>query len=327
MTDDIIAIVGSVGCGKTVLLSVLTHKFQNRNKNGFQIRPANQDAVKFCSEKWANLEHGTWPAPTEPKDKPPIYRWEIIHGIRTKQITTSDIAGEAWRKFIVEQVDSVEKRDTRSIWETIKDHWNSIPGNISQQAIETHITTVENMLNNASGIMLLLDLKQIIDKEQDYEQAMYLPTALVQYMNSINRGYVPVTLVLTKVDEYKYELSEAGSWEKVIEKYIPWIPRLHKILPVSAVADTKNKKPVKNFESEGLDDLCNNIWNIMSLEKTKRKIVLFACVDLPILIVLYIIYLLLVIVSPTAFLCRLFFWLMISAYGGFKLFYFVNKQR
>ena len=34
MAKDKIAIVGSIGCGKTVLLSVLTHRFQKRTEDG-----------------------------------------------------------------------------------------------------------------------------------------------------------------------------------------------------------------------------------------------------------------------------------------------------
>ena len=290
-------------------------------------------------DKWGDLEKGEWPAPTAPVEKPPVYRWEIAHGTKTKEIITSDIAGEAWRKFIVDQVNSTEEKDTKSILDSIKKQWDSLPQKLSPQVLQTHITTVENMLKSASGIVLLLDLKKIINKEQEYEQAMYLPTALQKYMKQIHRQHVPITLVLSKVDEYEYtRIDEENNtpekknrrWEDVIEEYVPWMPQFKKIIPVSAVSTTKNTKPAPGFKSEGLTELCENIWGITSSadqREWKWVVLKFGYIDTPILLFLFLFYLLLVIISPIALICRIFFWGSFSVYLLFKIYRFVTKRR
>lgn len=331
MSSEKIAIIGSYGCGKTVLLSVLTHKYQKYTESGFQIRPMNQAAVTFCTKKWSNLEQGKWPAPTPPAPTPPIYRWEIIRGSKKKQIVTSDIAGEAWSSFITQQVESCEEKETKSILDSLKKQWDALPQKLAPKEIESHITTVQNLLKNASGIMLLLDLKQIINKEPGSDLAMFLPIALEQYMKHIHRAYVPITLVLSKVDEYQYEFDEAeGGLEEVVHKYIPYLPHLRTIISVSAVSNTKNNCPAPGFNSKGLDELCDNIWGIMSssgLREKKRTFLRLLYLDLPILAGLFVVYLLLVIISPYAWICSVFFWISIVVYLLSRLYFFLTKPR
>ncbi len=339
MAIDKIAIVGSYGCGKTVLLTVLTHYFQHPTSEGYQIRPDNQEATNFCIRRWEELKGGEWPAPTPPAAKPPIYRWKLIYGTREKQMVTSDIAGEAWRSFITERVEEDSEKSVQSPWQSIKQQWKTIPSQLSQDAIDKHITSVENLLKSASGIFLLLDLSQIINKEQGYDLAMFLPTALVQYMKQIGRKHVPITLVLSKTDKYKYMYEELGDWQKVVESCLPWAPTFANIVPVSAVADTKIKTrangekescPAPGFSSDGLKELYENIWQIMS-EGGKKEFLhslkLFCLIDVPILFVLWLIYLLLFVVASSPAICSVYFWLSLVAYVGIKVVLYMNKQR
>lgn len=339
MANEKIAIVGSYGCGKTVLLTVLTHYFQHQTEEGYQIRPENQAATNFCIEKWDELQNGEWPAPTPPAEKPPIYKWKLCYGTKEKEMVTSDIAGEAWRSFITEKVESASEENLESPWQTIKQQWQTIPSILSQETIDKHLTSVENLLKDASGIFLLLDLSQIINKEQGYDLAMFLPTALVKYMKNIKREHVPITLVLSKTDKYKYMYEEIGDWQKVIESCLPWAPSFTKIIPVSAVADTKIKTrdngksescPAPEFSSEGLKELYEDIWQTMATASERERLHAFkrfCLIDIPILFLLWGIYILIFVLATSAFLCSIFFWTSLIIYACIKFIIFMNKKK
>ncbi len=336
MANDKIAIVGSYGCGKTVLLTVLTHYFQHKTPEGYQICPDNQEATNFCIQKWDQLQSGEWPAPTPPTDKPPVYRWKLLCGRREKQMVTSDIAGEAWRSFITERVDADSEKTVQSPWQSIKQQWKEIPSKLSQETIDKHITSVENLLKGASGVFLLLDLSQIINKEPGYDLAMFLPTALVKYMKIIGKKHIPITLVLSKTDKYKYMYEELGDWRKVVEKCLPWAPNFDNIVPVAAVAITKIRTrdngvkescPAPGFSSEGLKELYENFWQIMSKGKKKEffhSLKSFCVKHLLILFVLWLIYVLLYMVAAP--LANVFFWLAIVGYIGITVVRFMLKN-
>lgn len=262
MGKERIAIVGSYGCGKTVLLSVLAHHYRIASEGGLQIIPDNQEAVNFCTKNWALLKNGKWPPPTPPTDNPPIYKWKLLYGKKEKDIVTSDIAGEAWHSIIIKYTEDSEKN---VFWEAIKQKWNSIPVYLSQIGLSNHVVTVEDMLNTATRVYFLLDLAQIMDKEEGYEEAIYLPLAIERYMKSIGRKKVPITLVLTKTDKYEFLYEETHDWRIAFQKFkerndVPWIPDFDRIIPVSAVSKTKCNNPAQNFTSEGLDALCWSFW-------------------------------------------------------------------
>ena len=338
MSTEKIAIVGSVGCGKTVLLAVLTHCFQRRTEEGYQIIPDNQDATNFCLQRWAELQHCQWPAPTPPMEKPPVYRWKLINGTSERQMVTSDIAGEAWRSFIVEGVEANADATVQSKWREVKEAVTSIQTTLAQSTIEQHITSIENLLKDSSGIFLLLDLSQIINKEPGFDLAMFLPTALHQYMKKIGRADVPIFLVLSKTDKYRYVLEEKGDWQKVLETYLPWAPPFAAVIPVAAVANTKTvirdgeseELPAPDFGSEGLKELYERIWQTMSKHETRkilRTLKWFCLIDVPVLLMMWIIYILVVAVSSSANFCAVVFWLELLAYGGIKVALYMIKTR
>lgn len=326
MTDKI-AFIGTYGCGKTVLLTVLTQRFRKPTPEGFQIKPANLAAVKFCQEKWDYLKRGEWPAPTPPDPKPPIYKWTLCNGTKEKELITSDIAGEAWRSFIIDNTENSE--EMRSAWEKLKQQVKEVRSSLSKEDIETHITAVSNMLMNSTGIFLLLDLSQIINKEPGYEEALYLPNALAKYMKIIGKSHVPITLVLAKTDKYKYLLAKFGSWENVVKEYIPdiRISNLESIVPVAAVADIKEARPAHDFSSTGLEDLYKNIWVTMeqqSVYALLRKAKNFLT-DATILAILYGLYLLLYTFSSDTTVCTIFFAITVIGYIAIRVYIAAKK--
>jgi len=338
MANRKIAFVGSIGCGKTVLLTVLTHRFLERTEEGCQICPDNQEASNFCNEKWEALSNGYWPAPTPPANKPPIYRWKLCNGLKEMSLVTSDIAGEAWRSFITESVEADSMITTRSPWESVKQQWNNLKAELSQESIGEHITTVKNLLEEASGIFLLLDLSQIIDKEPGYELSMFLPTALVKHMKNIRRKHVPIILVLSKAAKYKYKYEELGDWQKVLKSCIPWVPAFERIIPVSAVVNTKMKTengeeksvPAKDFGSEGIKELYENIWGNMAgagRNELKQTLIRFCKIDIPVIVALYLVYILTFVFSSSPTVCWTFLWLAILGYVGIKGFLYMRKPR
>lgn len=327
MASEKIAIIGPFGCGKTVLLTVLTHRYQNVSKEGYQIYPDNQNAVKFCQKNWDKLENGEWPGPTSVLDDPVIYKWILRFGKKEKEMITSDIAGEAWRSFIIENSEKSEENGVLSSWQSIKEKWESIPAKLSQDGINKNVMTVEKLLKSATGIYFLLDLGQIIDREVGYEVAIYLPCALEKYMRKIGKKDVPITFVLSKTDKYKYLYDEVHDWDAILKKYILRLPKYDRVLPVSAVAKTKRKKPAQDFPSEGLDDLYRGIWETMkgsSSREMKRSAKRFATFDLPILIGMWGLTFLLAAVSLP--LAGVFFVVSIIVYFLCKLFNYITNK-
>ncbi len=298
MGNEKIAIIGSIGCGKTVLLTVLAHRYQKPSPEGYQILPDNQEANLFCLRNWDRLQGGEWPEPTPPEENPPVYRWKLRFGKKEKVMVTSDVAGEAWRSFILNNVEEFESNSSLSTWNALRKKWKAVPSSLSQIMLENHLLTVESLLNEASSIYYLLDLGQIINKETGYEEAMWLPCALEKYMKRIGKKDVPVTLVLSKEDEYHYEFKEKkqSDWNSILKDYIPWLPQYANIVSVAAVAKTriKNERPIpaSNFTSNGLEILYASIWDTMAGAKTrslKRESKRSIWFGIPLFIVLWII--------------------------------------
>jgi GTPase SAR1 family protein len=341
MANDKIAIVGTRGCGKTVLLAVLTHRFKDKTEEGFQIIPNNFDAVRFTSDKWGDLGAGQWPAPTPDEITPPLYQWKLCNGKKSKLMTTSDIAGEAWKKFILDSVNNnfQDSETELSNWEKIKEEWKTIIERKPEELINAHLKTAKELLNQASGIFLLLNLKEIIDREEDYETAMYLPIALANYMSSIKRQHIPVTLVLTQTDQYSFAKEKLGDWDELVKEYIPWMPvQFKEIIPTAAVGAVKQEMidgnyracPAPDFPSQGLEELYKNLWDTMSqagkraqLETTKR----FLIKDVPILFMLWVIYILSFLISPSVTFVWCVFFLLIGVYACVKITKWLHSKR
>ena len=342
MANDKIAIIGTRGCGKTVLLAVLTHRFKAKTERGYQIIPDNLAAVQFTSEKWGDLTKGEWPAPTPPLTIPPIFQWKLCKGKKSKLMTTADIAGEAWQKFILDSVNasSLNSKTERSNWEKIKAKWADLWNNQQPpELVEEHLKTVKELLNQSSGIFLLLNLKEIINKEQDYEMAMYLPVALANYMSSIKRQHIPVTLVLTQTDQYSFEKEKMGTWEEVVKDCIPWMPPQFKnIIPTAAVGavtekiidDIVRSVPASGFPSQGLEELYENLWDTMSKAEAKawwKAAKHFFFIEVPILFILWIIYVIGFIILTCYELVWGLLFCLIGAYAFVKIANWLRSKR
>lgn len=346
MANDKVAIIGTRGCGKTVLLAVLTHQLARKDKNGFQIIPDNPEAMKFTSEKWHDLESGEWPAPTPKLVTPPIFKWKLRNGKKEKLMTTSDIAGEAWREFIIENVGDNAEVSVRSNWEKYKEKWmefkkkGELHHQNSEEQIAPHLKAIKNLLNQSSHIFLLLNLKEIINQEPEHEKAMFLPIALANYMARIKRSHVPVTLVLTQTDQYKYLYEEQGDWAKVVEEYNPWIPQQFKmIIPIAAVADVKEKMcedgtikacPAPGFNSFGIIELYKNIWRTMA-QADRREFIenvkYFLFKEIPLLLLLWLIYILAFYFLSSVDLVWGVFYFLIGGYICIKITKWLHHKR
>ena len=263
MGSEKIAIIGSYGSGKTVLLTVLTHLYQKQSPEGYQILPNNLEAITFCQKNWKALQEGQWPPPTCPQENPPIYSWKLRFGTKEKDIITSDIAGEAWRSFIENNISGLPATNSEM---SLRARLEAIPKSFSQnKSINNHLLTIETLLKNASRIYFVLDLSQIVDKEIGYEKAEILPCCLQRYMETIHKTKVPIILVLSKIDKYKYLFETTHDWRVILENYIPYLPQHVNIIPIAAVAKTKTKNgvqiPAPDFPSEGIDKLYESFWD------------------------------------------------------------------
>ena len=266
--------------------------------------------------------------------------------LKEKLMTTSDVAGEAWKKFIVESVEDNAMISVRSNWEKGKEKWVEFKKKVqstqknSDEDIDEHLKPVKGLLNQASSIFLLLNLKEIINQERECGTAMFLPLALAKYMNNINRAHIPVTLVLTQTDQYKFKYEELGNWADVVAECIPWMPPQFKtIIPVAAVADVKEKTledgtskacPAPDFNSVGLVELYKNLWGTMAQADRRESIEhikYFLFKEIPLLLLLYFIYILSFFLLLSVDLVWGVFYFLIGAYVLVKIAKWLHKKR
>lgn len=304
MATSPIAIIGGVGCGKTVLLSVLAHKYAI-TQDGYSLVPKNREAFNFVHKNWSLLESGQWPPPTPPAQKNQLLDWDLHYGKDCRaQILTTDIAGEKWVDFIDNNCD--RGQITSSGEEQLKKLLDVAKRKMRKEQPQD-LCEINNLIKNASCVLVLLNLADIIDKKPGEELQAWVPLAICHYLETLGKADT-MALVLTQTDKYNYCLKDCDNdWYEVLNKYIPEVYSVISqneitILPVAAVDCTRldekrEPKPASNFGNIGIKDLLDWVSQKISIKDNKEKNVnrLSIVIILLIPIVIYIIWALLFI--------------------------------
>lgn len=254
-----VAIVGTEGAGKTVLLTVLTNKLAD-TKNPTYLECLNRQANRFKNENWEILQNQDWPAGTpEGRHFDLLFRLHSAQGA-TYLLRALDFSGQNFRKlFASEQIN--QNRD-------------QLPENLRSLA---------DYLQSARIVIVLINLTDFMDPpdagtRSDNEWALKY---CLDYLKSQHRR---VCIVLSQADRYRATISALGGPSGVIEKYLPEVYNAHlrdgqvEVVCVAAVADKVTlanpgeplrEVPAPGFSSEGLDQLVN--WIAESADAFQRE--------------------------------------------------------
>lgn len=270
-----IAIVGTRGAGKTVLVTVLAN-YLSTPKNGVLLIPDSYEIAEYVELNYAKLQRGEWLDSTNVERK---LSWKLrAPGKVEQQLTLLDCAGEDIQRLFARRKFQVEKSS-----ESNKD-----------------IELVEYLMS-ASKVLLLINLQDFIDEsyeEENVRNRRLREHSLKEFLTAIKEndppngpdqspfpsthdfrllddhglGEVPsadkpsrhIAVVFTAYNQYRGHIAKRyGNVANFLSKKLPafyyehidgkgFVTGIH----VSAVADTgEGKRPKPGFKHEGLDTL------------------------------------------------------------------------
>ena len=256
-----IAVIGTEGSGKTVLITTLAKRLSVIDSRGIFFNPKDSKTLKYVEKVWSTLQSEKWPPSTPPGDLFSLaWKLEIV-GEFECDLRLVDTAGQDLRiLFGDDQIYSLE----------------SLP---------SHLQDLARYCRESDIILFPINLKDYLgqDKSEQRTANEAAMKAAMDYLES-KVGSRKVCLVFTQSDLYQDYADKLGGWSNVAAEAFPYIYGAHvhgrkvEIIPVSAVAKTKvvvdkdgtpRRVPVEGFQSEGLDNLVN--WLIAQVKKTKKE--------------------------------------------------------
>jgi hypothetical protein len=250
-----IIMLGTEGCGKTMLLTVLAQRYRSVSENGYFLEAMNGEANAFTNQNWHILkEQHEWP-PATPPGALRDFRWQLHTGFNNNgsklELVAADFAGEVFRAGFG------------------RDDWSSIE---AQQ--------LKQYVSQADALLLLINLKDLID-EQDIHRKSETEWSLKNCLDyGFGQGFRQLAVAFTQTDRYEAIFAECdGEDRTVLHKYLPQIygayPNIE-VLRVAAVSGTTLdedaeglaiERPTENFGSVGIPDLLTWISKTQSRKK------------------------------------------------------------
>ena len=259
-----IAIVGSPGSGKTVLLSVLT-SLKNVN-----FEPRN-DITAGLMNRWQNsLNSGNWNEKTSHEQGKEL-SWRVRYGTSMFLLQTNDFPGESWKEFIGKYGDEGGVIDS------------------SQN------DKLESFLDQSEFILVLLDLTQIINKVSGWELQAWFPIAIKNYLRKKERSLSSMAVILTKCDQLAginpAQLQDPqGFYWNLIQQHAPLCTRLFNKVKFFFIAAVSNphwdnvnhiwSPPSTGITSWNLDEVLD--WIVDSKKKqliVQKKTLMFGALS------------------------------------------------
>ncbi len=242
-----IAIIGTEGAGKTVLITALAKRLSTIDARGVFLNPQGVKTLKYVEGVWQTLQSGEWPPSTPPGDKVEL-RWKFqIVGEIESDVRLIDAAGQDLRLlFGDEQI-------------------------MSKDGLPAHLEALADYCRNADIILFLINLKDFLG-EGDPQQRTANEAAIKSAMDYLSGDDHPrrICLVLTQIDQYRELAKKYGGWLELTAKAVPYVFSAHvkahqvAVHAVSSVAETQvivssdgmpQRVPAPGFRSKGLTDL------------------------------------------------------------------------
>lgn len=252
-----IAIVGTEGSGKTVLLTVLAKRFGRVEDGEWFLNPLTGKTARYVEQNWEALCNGEWP-PSTPAGEIVELRWRLRgRSGAAFDLHLQDLAGHDLRRlFAAEEIHRGEH----------------LP-----DALKAVVKKVES----ADIAIFLANLKDFIG-EANVDQRTANGWAIKYAMDGFRAVDQPrrYCLVLTQVDQYEELTRTHGDWRELVKKYLPYVYEAHikrgnaDIIPVAAVRGTQvvlddngapRRVPSPGFRHSGFNRLME--WLGASIEQ------------------------------------------------------------
>ena len=238
-----IIMLGTVGCGKTILLTVLAQKYRSVSEDGYFLEAMNAEANAFTNLNWHTLtEQHEWPAATPPGALR-HFRWQLHFGTNGEKskldLVAGDFSGETFQAaFGRNDLSSVEAQE------------------------------LKQYIDQSDALLLLINLKDFID-EHDISRKSETEWALKNCLDyAVGQRFRQIAVAFSQIDRYQALFDECnGDDRAVLNKYLPQIAGAHpnvELLRVSAVNGTTitegadglaTERPAENFGNAGIPEL------------------------------------------------------------------------
>ena len=249
-----IAIVGTRESGKTVLMTVLAKRYQNRNGDAPFLKAMNPQTMAFTEKNWHRLTvERDWPPLTPPGDLLKLH-WALEHEGQSHEIHLVDFAGETFRTVFGK-------------------HNLSEPHVRNQLAADPLYGPLLAYLDQADVVVLLVNLRDYVNApvapggmDLMVEHQWALRGALDYVAPRLNNR---VAAVFTKIDQYAELVNGRKLWRDVMREHLP-ATQITDIYPnisclgVSAILETELgissggdpfPRPAANFQSLHMEAL------------------------------------------------------------------------
>lgn len=198
-----IALVGTEGAGKTVLVTCLAKQFQYRNDDGVFLEPLTGATARYVEGIWETLSQQEWPPSTPPGQQTDL-RWRLHLGERESyELRLIDVAGQDLRLLFADERD--------------EDAGSSVPRNSS-----VRLSELASYVRSAQVILFLLNLGDFIG-EADAQKRISNQWSIKFALDDMYRHPMPrrCILVLTQMDRYEALVHKPGDWGTVLKKCVP----------------------------------------------------------------------------------------------------------
>jgi hypothetical protein len=245
-----VAIIGTEGSGKTVLISTLAHRFGAISQNGLFLNPLDNQTLKYVESQWGILSRGEWPAGT-PMGQLVELKWRLHCNHSSSavcELRLVDCSGQDLRLIF-----SRDEADAAS----------NLP---------EHLQKLVEYCRSADIVICLVNIKDFLgenNQERRIDNQIVIKAALDRLSNS-STGTRWLCLLFTQIDQYQEILRQYGSWKGVAQQHLPYVHGAHltkdhvMIGAAAAVNDTTvavdsdgkpRRIPARNFGSKGLNEL------------------------------------------------------------------------
>jgi len=245
-----VAIIGTEGTGKTVLVTTLATRFSNITDQGLFLKPTDNrgETYKYIARNWESLSKGKWP-PLTKKGELFQLQWQLQANHKpVADLRMLDVSGEDLRLLFNDgQIDTPEQ-------------------------LPEGLRRITDYLCGAQIVLVLVDMDDIVSN-RNTEHARETQWVINYALDCAKkrRDQVRIALVFTKSDKYEPMAKQHGGWLNTARKYLPLVYGNHladgqlSVFPVAAVANTQldtssgtpYQVPAPNFASQGLEELMN----------------------------------------------------------------------
>lgn len=242
-----IAIIGTEGSGKTVLITMLAKRFSQANESSLFLNPLDATTLRFVERNYHILASGDWP-PSSPVGQLFNLHWRLEKGGSPEwfcEIRLADSAGQDLRRVF---------GDDQPL-----------------ESLPDQLKVLAEYSRQADIVICLVNLKDFRGEPDDMRRTdneAVIKSAL-DYLISDATRQRHLCLLFTQADLFRQFAEKCGGWGNVAKKFLPYIHGAHvlngrvSVAAVAAVADTAvreidgrpSRVPAHGFRSEGLDSV------------------------------------------------------------------------